>query len=358
MRAIHGLVVTGTRYVGLEFGIHGFQPYKVTQVLARKFGDCKDKATLMIALLREAGIDAELVLLRTRRGGRIEPAPASLAVFDHAIAYVPKLDLYLDGTAEFSGVAELPSQDQGVTVLRVGPRGSTLTETPGAAVVAEPRRAPLERGAAAERRGARHRAADDHRPGRAGMARALPDAGRAARSLRQGLERPLPGRDAAAASTMPAIEDRNQPVTVDAVASVPRLGQAVARAGDGTPTEIELAGHRARRRLLAHVRAALGAQGGPDHRLPLAARRGAGVPTARGLGDRERCRPSRVGRLAVRQVPARDRARSGRARCGCARCSTSPSTASRPPTTRGFRAFLGEIDAALAARIAIRKGAP
>ena len=170
VRAIHGLVVTGTRYVGLEFGIHGFQPYKVTQVLARKFGDCKDKATLMIALLREAGIDAELVLLRTRRGGRIEPAPASLAVFDHAIAYVPKLDVYLDGTAEFSGVAELPSQDQGVTVLRVGPRGSTLTETP---VLPSSQNRAVRRWSAvlqAERRGARHRAArrSPARPRRSG----------------------------------------------------------------------------------------------------------------------------------------------------------------------------------------------
>ena len=83
---------TGTRYVGLEFGIHGYKPYKVTQVLARRFGDCKDKASLMVALLREVGIDAELVLVRTRRGGRIDAEPASLAVFDHAIVYVPKLD--------------------------------------------------------------------------------------------------------------------------------------------------------------------------------------------------------------------------------------------------------------------------
>ena len=130
VRAIHDLVVTGTRYVGLEFGIHGYKPYKVTQVLARRFGDCKDKASLLVALLREVGVDAELVLVRTRRGGLLDREPASLAVFDHAIAYVPKLDLYLDGTAEFSGVSELPNQDQGVMVLRVGPRGARLAETP------------------------------------------------------------------------------------------------------------------------------------------------------------------------------------------------------------------------------------
>jgi transglutaminase-like putative cysteine protease len=130
VRAVHDLVVTGTRYVGLEFGIHGYKPYKVTQVLARRFGDCKDKASLLVAMLREVGVDADLVLVRTRRGGALDREPASLAIFDHAIAYVPKLDLYLDGTAEFSGVSELPNQDQGVMVLRVGPRGARLDETP------------------------------------------------------------------------------------------------------------------------------------------------------------------------------------------------------------------------------------
>ncbi len=130
VRALHRLVVEGTRYVALEFGIHGFKPYKVTQVFNRRFGDCKDKASLLYAFLREAGIDAELVLLRTRRNGRIATEPASLAVFDHAIVHVPRLGLYLDGTAEFSGVSELPAQDQGVMVLRIGPTGATLTETP------------------------------------------------------------------------------------------------------------------------------------------------------------------------------------------------------------------------------------
>lgn len=130
VRAVHRAVITGTRYVGLEFGIHGFKPYRVSQVLARRFGDCKDKASLMVAMLGEVGIEANLVLLRTRRQGRVAAAPASLAVFDHAIVYVPALDLYLDGTAEFSGMDELPDQDQGVMGLIVGPRGSKLIETP------------------------------------------------------------------------------------------------------------------------------------------------------------------------------------------------------------------------------------
>jgi tetratricopeptide (TPR) repeat protein/transglutaminase-like putative cysteine protease len=117
--AVHNMVVKNTRYVGLEFGIHGYKPYRTTQVYARKFGDCKDKAALLVVMLREIGVKAHLVLLRTRRSGDIADSPASLAVFDHAIAWVPKYDLYLDGTAEFAGTRELPGQDQGVPVLHI-----------------------------------------------------------------------------------------------------------------------------------------------------------------------------------------------------------------------------------------------
>ncbi|MDD9966662.1 MAG: DUF3857 domain-containing protein [Myxococcales bacterium] len=127
---IHNWVVGNTRYVGLEFGIHGFLPYRVPLIVQRGFGDCKDKASLLYTMLREANVDARIALVRTRRNGQISDLPASLAVFDHAIAYVPELDLFLDGTAEHSGTTELPVQDQGVTVLVVGPEGAQLRTTP------------------------------------------------------------------------------------------------------------------------------------------------------------------------------------------------------------------------------------
>lgn len=130
VRRIYDWVVRNTRYVGLEFGIHGFLPYRVPQIVQRGFGDCKDKASLIYTMLREAGIDARMVLVRTRQNGAIVDLPASLAVFDHAIAYVPELDLFLDGTAEYSGPWEFPQMDQGVTVLLVGPDGAELRRTP------------------------------------------------------------------------------------------------------------------------------------------------------------------------------------------------------------------------------------
>jgi tetratricopeptide (TPR) repeat protein len=121
--AVYGFVVSQTRYVGLEFGIHGYKPYRVDDVLRRRFGDCKDKASLMQALLASLGIDSRIVLLRMRRLGLIPDAPASLAVFNHAILWVPELDLWLDGTASWSGSRELPGEDRGAIALVVNPDG-------------------------------------------------------------------------------------------------------------------------------------------------------------------------------------------------------------------------------------------
>jgi cellulose synthase operon protein C len=121
--AIYGFVVTHTRYVALEFGIHGFKPYRVDTVLNRKFGDCKDKASLMVSMLKLANVDAKLVLLRTRELGRLSSEVASLAAFNHAIAFVPALKLFLDGTAEFHGTHELPSSDRLANYLMIEPEG-------------------------------------------------------------------------------------------------------------------------------------------------------------------------------------------------------------------------------------------
>jgi cellulose synthase operon protein C len=131
IQAAHEFVIKNTHYVALEFGIYSYKPYPVTQTFERKFGDCKDKASLTIALLRAMGIEAEIALVRTQRLGKIKSEPASVAIFDHAIAYVPKYDLWLDGTAEFSGLRELPIEDQGAIALTVARDGaSTLREIP------------------------------------------------------------------------------------------------------------------------------------------------------------------------------------------------------------------------------------
>jgi transglutaminase-like putative cysteine protease len=130
VRAVYDFVVQKTRYVALEFGIHGYKPYRCAQIFARGFGDCKDKATLIVTMLNALGIKATPVVVRTGNKGEIEGTPASLAPFDHMIAYVPSLDLYLDGTAEYTGSLELPAMDRGALALQVNEGNAKLIHLP------------------------------------------------------------------------------------------------------------------------------------------------------------------------------------------------------------------------------------
>jgi cellulose synthase operon protein C len=130
VRAVYSYVVQKTRYVALEFGIHGFKPYRCAQIFARGFGDCKDKATLIVSMLRELGIPATIVIVRTNMRGDFGTEPASLAPFDHAIAYVPSLNLFLDGTAENTGSMELPAMDRGAIALLINEGKPVLTRLP------------------------------------------------------------------------------------------------------------------------------------------------------------------------------------------------------------------------------------
>ena len=113
VKAVYDWVIENTRYVALEFGIYGYKPHRCVQTVSRGWGDCKDKATVIVTLLKELGIDATIVIVRSGMRGDFDSKVPSLAPFDHAIAYVPSLDLYLDGTAEYTGAYELPGMDAG-----------------------------------------------------------------------------------------------------------------------------------------------------------------------------------------------------------------------------------------------------
>jgi transglutaminase-like putative cysteine protease/tetratricopeptide (TPR) repeat protein len=119
VEAIYDWVTRNTRYVALEFGIYGYKPRRCVQTIARGWGDCKDTATVLATLLREAGVPATLVVVRTQMRGDFRSKLPSFAPFDHAIAYVPSLNVYLDGTAQHTGVSELPRMDLGALGLLV-----------------------------------------------------------------------------------------------------------------------------------------------------------------------------------------------------------------------------------------------
>jgi transglutaminase-like putative cysteine protease/tetratricopeptide (TPR) repeat protein len=130
-RSLLDYVNNKVRYTGVEFGEAAWLPRKPSETLKHGFGDCKDKAAVLIALLRAAGMDARLALLRTGPGPDIEPEAPGLGAFDHAVVYVPgEPALWIDATDPGARPGQLPLADQGRYALIVGEGKSTLLRTP------------------------------------------------------------------------------------------------------------------------------------------------------------------------------------------------------------------------------------
>jgi tetratricopeptide (TPR) repeat protein len=126
----YDLVHETVRYVGFEFGQYDFKPHAPAEVLRARYGDCKDQARLLVDLLGRCGVDAEMVMLRTRSAGRVHMEVPYVGLFNHAIVYLPGPGLYLDSTAPSHRFGELASDDLAAPALRI--RGdAALGSTPG-----------------------------------------------------------------------------------------------------------------------------------------------------------------------------------------------------------------------------------
>ncbi|RLE27754.1 MAG: hypothetical protein DRJ65_01855 [Acidobacteria bacterium] len=131
---IYAFVTNEIRYVGLEFGEHKYRPFSADWVLTHRMGDCKDTAGLLVALFSSIDIPANMVMVRTSHLGPVVAKTALLEDFNHAIAYLPEDDLWLDGTAAGHNAFPPPGADQNAWVLVVdGPKSQPLTTpAPGA----------------------------------------------------------------------------------------------------------------------------------------------------------------------------------------------------------------------------------
>jgi hypothetical protein len=149
MQAIATFLQRDIRYVAIELGIGGVQPHPAAEVFAHRYGDCKDKVTLMSAMLRAIGVDSYYVIINTERGTVVPETPAHVGGFDHAVLAVklpdsvtspsiaaviqhPKLGrlLFFDPTDELTPFGRLSGQLQANYGLLVGPDGGELTELP------------------------------------------------------------------------------------------------------------------------------------------------------------------------------------------------------------------------------------
>jgi tetratricopeptide (TPR) repeat protein len=94
------LVQEQVRYLFLGMNDGGYVPAAADATWARRFGDCKAKTALLVALLRELGIDARPVLVNTQEGDFVATRLPMVGAFDHAIveARIGGRSYWLDGT--------------------------------------------------------------------------------------------------------------------------------------------------------------------------------------------------------------------------------------------------------------------
>jgi predicted Zn-dependent protease len=130
-RALYNYVSLQIRYIGVAFGIGRFQPHMASDVLGNQYGDCKDKHTLLSALLAAVHIPSDAVLIGD--GVRFNPDVPSPEAFNHLItlAHIGGKDVWLDTTAEIGPFQVLmPSlRDKSALVIAAGAPAS-IEKTP------------------------------------------------------------------------------------------------------------------------------------------------------------------------------------------------------------------------------------
>jgi tetratricopeptide (TPR) repeat protein len=130
-RAIYQYVSTQIRYIGVAFGVGRYQPHEAVDVLHNQYGDCKDKATLLTAMLAAAGMPSDAALIGA--GLRFNQAVPSPASFNHLITHL-KLngqDVWLDSTEEVAPYRMMHGALRDREALIVPPTGTpTLEKTP------------------------------------------------------------------------------------------------------------------------------------------------------------------------------------------------------------------------------------
>jgi hypothetical protein len=141
-----GRYVQGIQYVSIQIGIGGWRPHAATQVFAKQYGDCKDKANLMRAMLRAVKIESYPVLIYADDKTFVREDWVSPGQFDHCIVAVKVSDetkvasviqhpalgrlLIFDATDESTPVGDLPEDEQGSFALIAAGADGSLVRMP------------------------------------------------------------------------------------------------------------------------------------------------------------------------------------------------------------------------------------
>ena len=148
IRAI-GTYIQNIQYISIDIGVgygNGMIPRPSSLVLARGYGDCKDKANLMRAMLRSLKIEAYPIVIYSGDPNYVREEWVSPGQFNHCIIAVKVSDatqgatiinhaklgrlLIFDATDPFTPVGDLPEDEQGSFALIIAGDNGGLTKMP------------------------------------------------------------------------------------------------------------------------------------------------------------------------------------------------------------------------------------
>lgn len=126
------LVQDQIRYLFEGMNGGNYTPQKPADTWTRRYGDCKAKTLLLLALLHALGVEAEPVAASSSMGDLVAQRLPSAGAFDHVLvrATIGGQSLWLDGTGSGTRLADLDDTPPFRNVLPLRPEGTGLMPLP------------------------------------------------------------------------------------------------------------------------------------------------------------------------------------------------------------------------------------
>jgi hypothetical protein len=121
-----------TRYISIQLGIGGWQPFEASYVAQRGYGDCKALSNYMYSILKEAGIRSDYTLIKAGEDAKYMTADFPSRQFNHAILSVPldKDTMWLECTSQDLPAGYLSGFTADRYALVIDENGGNLVHTP------------------------------------------------------------------------------------------------------------------------------------------------------------------------------------------------------------------------------------
>jgi hypothetical protein len=149
IKALASFAQHDVRYVAIEVGVGGYRPHTAADVFSHRYGDCKDKATILSSMLAQIGVKSYYIIVNATRGVVTKDSPATPGGFNHMILAIaipeasysqpmpamydhPRLGhlLIFDPTNDFVPFGQIPHYEQDNYGLLVGEEGGELIHLP------------------------------------------------------------------------------------------------------------------------------------------------------------------------------------------------------------------------------------